>query len=337
MLVWNRIAETLRTCEPCALVSVATALGSTPRENGARMLVHVDGSFRGTIGGGTLEFEAIRWAAEALKAGKAGLELRKVSLGPDLGQCCGGRIDVAIEILQPDQLADATALAEKEDGGEVFATEAVVRPGQPVQRRMLAVPAGAGFHLEADGTLKETFGIDRRPVYLFGAGHVGKAVVLALAPLPFQVTWLDSRPEAFPRAVPANVRKVLLNRSENSLAACLDNAPGNAFVLAMTHSHALDEEIMAASLAQQRFVYCGVIGSGTKRARFQKRLKKRGLAPAVVGTMVCPIGRPEIRSKHPAAIAAGIVADLLERDEAALRKIAENDRKAERGTAFRSG
>lgn len=337
MLVWNRIAETLRTGEPCALVSVASALGSTPRENGARMLVHADGSFRGTIGGGTLEFEAIRWAVDALKAGKTGLDVRKVSLGPDLGQCCGGRIDVAIEVLQPDQLADAEALADKEEGGEVFATEAVVRPGMPLERRILDARTDTQFHLETDGTLRETFGIDRRSVYLFGAGHVGKAVVLALAPLPFEITWLDSRQDAFPRAVPANVRKVLLDQSGNSLADSLNSASSGAFVLAMTHSHGLDEEIMAASLAQQRFAYCGVIGSETKRARFQKRLKKRGLAPAVVGTMVCPIGRPEIRSKHPAAIAAGIAADLLERDEAATQKIAETDRKVERGTAFRSG
>jgi xanthine dehydrogenase accessory factor len=337
MLVWNRIAETLRTGEPCALVSVASALGSTPRENGARMIVLSDGSFRGTIGGGTLEFEAIRWAVEALRAGKAGLDLRKVSLGPDLGQCCGGRIDVAIEVLQPDQLADVVALADKEEGGDVFATEAVVRPGKSLQRRILAVPADTRFYLEVDGTLRETFGSDRRSIYLFGAGHVGKAIVLALAPLPFEITWLDSRPEAFPGAVPGNVRKALLDRSDNSIVACLENAPAGAFVLAMTHSHGLDEEIMAASLAQQRFAYCGVIGSATKRARFEKRLKKRGLAQAIVGTMVCPIGRPEIRSKHPAAIAAGIAADLLERDEAVIQKIAENGRKAERGTAFQSG
>ncbi|MBD1546406.1 xanthine dehydrogenase accessory protein XdhC [Roseibium aggregatum] len=328
MTVWSHIVRSLEGGEPCALVTVATARGSTPRETGARMVVWADGRFSGTIGGGTLEFEALRWARQALAEGRAGLELRTVSLGPDLGQCCGGRIDVAIEALEPAQLPMAQTLAGREAERLPFATRAHVRSGKAVERALVDLPKDPRFRLEEDGTLVETFGAYRRPLYLFGAGHVGKALVLALAPLPFEITWLDSREDAFPKAVPGNVRKLLLNREDRSVAECLAQAPDGAFVLAMTHSHALDEDIMAASLAQQRFAYCGVIGSATKRARFEKRLKARGFAPTVVSEMACPVGLPAIRSKHPAAIAAGIAADLLERDEAAVQETANPDRVA---------
>ncbi|WP_346915180.1 xanthine dehydrogenase accessory protein XdhC [uncultured Roseibium sp.] len=326
MTVWGHIVRSLEGGEPCALVTVATAGGSTPRETGARMVVWADGRFSGTIGGGTLEFEALRWARRALGDENKGLELRTVSLGPDLGQCCGGRVDVAIETLEPAQLPMALMLAEREAERVPFATQARVQSGIAVDRQIVKLSEEFGFRLEDDGTLLETFGDYRRPLYLFGAGHVGRALILALAPLPFDITWLDSREDAFPKAVPGNVRKLLLNRDDRSVAECLAQAPDNAFVLAMTHSHALDEDIMAAGLAQQRFTYCGVIGSATKRARFEKRLKTRGLAPAVVSTMVCPVGLPAIRSKHPAAIAAGIAADLLERDEAAVKETANPDR-----------
>lgn len=326
MMVWSRIVRSLEGGEPCALVTVAAARGSTPRETGARMVVWADGRFSGTIGGGTLEFEALRWAMQALAEGGTGLELRTVSLGPDLGQCCGGRIDVAIEVLEPSQISMARMLAEQEALKLPFATRAQVRRGEPVEREIVDLPDDVGFRLDEDDRLVETFGTYRRPLYIFGAGHVGKALILALAPLPFEITWLDSREEAFPKAVPGNVCKVLLNRDDRSVAECLAQAPDGAFVLAMTHSHALDEEIMAASLAQQRFTYCGVIGSATKRTRFEKRLKARGFAPAVVSAMVCPVGVPGIRSKHPAAIAAGIAADLLEQDEAAVQETANPGR-----------
>lgn len=319
MIVWAHIAETLKTGATCALVTVADAAGSTPRETGARMIVMADGCFFGTIGGGTLEFEAIHWAKTALSEDRKGLEFRKVSLGPDLGQCCGGRAEVAIETFETSQLEMALSLAEQEASGRPFSTRATVRSGQNVMRSVAKLTLGTVFHRGEDGVLFETFGVLRRPLYLFGAGHVGKALVLALAPLPFTVTWLDSRPEVFWPVVPGNVKKVLLDRAERSLERCLADAPRDAFVLAMTHSHALDEEIMATSLAQQRFSYCGVIGSRTKRVRFEKRLMARGIPKTVVSNMVCPVGSGMVRSKIPAAIAAGIAVDLLERDEALFR------------------
>ncbi|WP_297833876.1 xanthine dehydrogenase accessory protein XdhC [uncultured Roseibium sp.] len=317
MKVWGHIADCLTRNGACALVTVARADGSTPREDGARMVVTAGGGFYGTIGGGTLEFEAIRRAHKALRDGVASFELHNVSLGPDLGQCCGGRTQIAIEVLTTSSLEMAQTLSLRENDGTQFSTEASVMNGVVQTRDLLPdVPANR-FLLQLDQKtgkqlLIEQFGSKRRDLYLFGAGHVGKAVVLALAPLPFSVTWIDSRADQFPAAVPGNVRKV----ASSDPAACLEQAPDGAFVLAMTHSHALDEDIMARALLQQRFAYCGVIGSKTKRARFLKRLKARGLNDTLTANMLCPVGVTSVKSKQPAAIAAGIAVDLLVRDEA---------------------
>ncbi|MGX1496978.1 xanthine dehydrogenase accessory factor [Labrenzia sp. MBR-25] len=317
MKVWGHIADCLKRSGACALVTVARADGSTPRDDGARMVVTPDGGFYGTIGGGTLEFETFRCAVTAIRDGAASFMLQNVSLGPDLGQCCGGRTQIAIEILTVSSLEMAETLSRKEAERHPFSTEAHVVNGVVQPRRLLSASPTSRISLQHDqGTgnqlLIEQFGSRRRELYLFGAGHVGKAVVLALAPLPFNVTWIDSRADQFPVAVPGNVRKV----ANSDPAAILDQAPDRAFVLAMTHSHALDEDIMARALLHQRFDYCGVIGSQTKRARFLKRLKARGLTDTLTANMVCPVGVTTVRSKEPASIAAGIAVDLLVRDEA---------------------
>ncbi len=323
MEVWSHIADCLRRGTACALVTVARVEGSTPREAGARMVVTANGGYYGTIGGGTLEFDAIRTAAKAASTGDPEYVLKTVLLGPDLGQCCGGRADLAIEVLTATSRELAETLAQCEADGTAFTTEAVLSENRLINRRVIAEEPAALWSLSAAGDtgdkrLVERFGATARPLYLFGAGHVGRALVLALAPLPFAVTWVDSRAEQFPAAVPANVRKICVPDP----ASVLDTAPGGAFVLAMTHSHALDEDIMARALLQQRFAYCGVIGSKTKRARFRTRLKSRGLNERLISEMVCPVGVTAIKAKYPAAIAAGIAVDLLERDEAGHQQAA---------------
>jgi xanthine dehydrogenase accessory factor len=294
------------------------------------MIVRADGGFYGTIGGGMLEFEVIRKAAKAAAKGNAGFEILTVSLGPDLGQCCGGSAKVALEVLTTDQLEQAEYLADAEGKGAPLATRAEIRNGMVQPRSLLGQPVASAFELSTDpasgnSILDEQFGQTLRPLYLFGAGHVGRALVLALAPLPFSVVWIDSRANQFPAAIPANATKVCVDDP----ASVLDTAPDSAFVLAMTHSHALDEDIMARALVAQRFDYCGVIGSKTKRARFLKRLKSRGLNDPVLATMVCPVGVTAIKSKQPAAIAAGIAVDLIGRDEACYQQAAAGGRLAQ--------
>jgi xanthine dehydrogenase accessory factor len=156
---------------------------------------------------------------------------------------------------------------------------------------------------------------------------VGQALVAALAPLPFNVTWVDPRLEVFPAAVPENVMPV---QTEDPVAA-LRGAEPASFVLVMTHSHALDFDLVEAALKDMRFSYVGLIGSATKRARFTARLRQSGLSDARIGNLVCPIGLPGIQSKHPAAIAAATVAQMLIVDERLRPQPARSKTSALRG------
>ena len=143
---------------------------------------------------------------------------------------------------------------------------------------------------------------------LFGAGHVGRALVSVLGTLACRVTWIDPRPQAFPAAVPGNVAAV----SDAAPAARIADLPAGACVLVMTHDHALDFEIVAAALPRFDLPFVGLIGSETKRARFASRLQRAGLAEAAVRRLVCPIGVPGAGGKAPAEIAIAAAAQLLQ-------------------------
>ena len=221
MSVWTLIARTLEAQGTCAMVSVTRAEGSVPREEGARMVVTRDG-FHGTIGGGTLEWKALA-EAQRLLGKQPQAKMLTQSLGPDLGQCCGGRVTLAIECFDASSLTQARELAEREQAGPFTLSNRL--PG-----------------------IMESFGARRRAVLVFGAGHVGRALILTLAPLPFDVSWADPRPEAFPGAMPQNVTgiagdplEVVAAAPEGALAFIMSRA-GNAFALpAKDRSGRLDE------------------------------------------------------------------------------------------------
>ncbi len=183
------------------------------------MVVRPSGAFHGTIGGGVLEWEALDAARRALARGRGPALRRRVLLGPHLGQCCGGRVDWLIETFDARDLDDLARLVEAERAGP-FATRA--RPGEDGRMvRILGEPAHAPeatpVATEADGSLREAFAEARTPVLLFGAGHVGRALALALAPLPFDVRWIDPRPDAFPSRAPLNARMVARPNPSRSL------------------------------------------------------------------------------------------------------------------------
>ena len=284
MKVWSLIASALDRQGTCALVSVVRAEGSVPREEGARMVVTRDG-FHGTIGGGTLEWKALAEAQRLLDKPRQ-VKMLTQSLGPDLGQCCGGRVTLAIESFDSTSSGEARELAAREQAGPFSLANRLVG-------------------------IVENFGERRRAVLVFGAGHVGRALILSLATLPFDVTWADPRPEAVPGAMPQNVTGVSGNPLDVVAAA-----PEGALAFIMSHSHALDLEIVDAALRNPRIAHVGVIGSATKRARFERRLREAGVEPARVAAMICPIGIGGIRSKLPAAIAVSVAAQLITLDEA---------------------
>ena len=324
--VWPRVARVLDAHGICALITVAEVRGSAPREAGARMVVGPgDTGFSGTIGGGELEWRVLDAARRSLAEGARSASLDRYSLGPELSQCCGGSVDVLSEVLVAGQLDTVRALAERERAG-AFLTRSRIGPGmvERIPDRLVdgggpaveVVRPRAGESRPSDGAgpgepveVVERFGARPAEVWLFGAGHVGRALMLALAPLPFAVTWIDERHGLFPSVLPGQVRTI---ESRNA-AAELPAAPSNAAVVVMTHSHPLDLEIVHAALAAERFSYVGLIGSSSKRARFVQRLRNAGVPDDIAGELVCPIGNPRIRSKTPAAIAAGVAAQLLER------------------------
>jgi xanthine dehydrogenase accessory factor len=144
---------------------------------------------------------------------------------------------------------------------------------------------------------------------LYGAGHVGRAVVNVLADVPCRVQWIDERESEFPLddRLPAHVEKICVEPVE----AEVRHAPPGAAYLVMTHRHDLDLAIVTAILKRGDFGFCGLIGSATKRARFDSRLRAAGLSEALLARMTCPIGIPGLQGKEPGVIAISVTAQLL--------------------------
>jgi xanthine dehydrogenase accessory factor len=307
--VWARIRETIERHGKAGLLSVVGAAGSVPRETGARIVLQPDGGFYGTIGGGRLEYEAIAAARAALSAGLGAALFRDWPLGPNLGQCCGGAVKTLTETFDTTDMPTVRRLEEAEKAGAFTADSRIDGDGRVARR----IAGASGKHLDeaprAFDTkhFQEHFGESTTPVLLFGAGHVGRAVVLALAPLPFSVRWIDSRPDQFPQYVPQNVATICTDAVDRELA----EAPRDAMIVVMTHSHPLDFDITLAALRRRSFDFVGLIGSETKRARFASFARQMGLPEGDLDRLIGPIGITEIKGKEPAVIATALAAQLL--------------------------
>ncbi len=267
---------------PSIWVNIERFEGSSPREVGAWMLVSVD-AVEGTVGGGRLEFDAIAHARSLLTSQARSLlsatpfvaaeETRRYALGPSLGQCCGGVVWLKFVGIASGDTTKMIALC-------------------------------------ADSTSAN--GLNRLNIALFGGGHVGKAIVNALARLPCSVHWIDSRDEIFPDAIPANVQ------TEHSapVQAAVSDLAAQSHVLIMSFSHAEDLDVVAACLLRQRekndLPFIGLIGSKTKWATFRHRLQERGFSDEELAHVTCPIGLPGIAGKEPEVIAASVAAQLLQ-------------------------
>jgi xanthine dehydrogenase accessory factor len=272
------------------VVEVQAHRGSVPREAGTRMLVAAD-EVVGTIGGGHLELQAIGRARAMLdhslsrRAGEGGGEggrlaqrddpspppsprergegaHQHVALGPSLGQCCGGALDLRYVPL---------ALAQ-------------------AQTWPLSAP--------------------RFTLQLYGAGHVGRAIATLLAGIDCRVQWIDERESEFPTEPTRapHIERVCVEPVQAEVAL----APPGAFYLVLTHSHDLDLALTQAILARGDFAFFGLIGSATKRARFEHRLRERGFDQGLIDRITCPIGLSGIVGKEPEVIAVAVVAQLLQ-------------------------
>jgi len=324
---------------PAVLVTVAITEGSVPREAGAHMLVTADAQ-ADTIGGGHLELCALEVARAMLREADAATnaagsdkaapapQLLRYALGPTLGQCCGGVVYLAYELvdaslaqvlaqLRLHQRSDcwrvsaldgaASALLLDAEGSVLAPTEtpasiSALLPAFDYARSTQVLRDDAGRRWLADAVLAP-----RAHLLLFGAGHVGAAIVRLLGELPCTVSWIDEREDMFPAEVPANVRIEATDTPE----ALIASAPAGASYLVLTHSHALDQRLSVAIVARADVGWFGLIGSQTKRVQFERRMAARGLPAERIAAMVCPIGLPGIRSKLPAVIATSVCAQLL--------------------------
>jgi xanthine dehydrogenase accessory factor len=300
-------------------VLVAEVRGSSPREAGACMLVSRAG-IHGTIGGGNLEWQAMQAAQSLLRATThSPVAVRRLVLGRELGQCCGGVVQLWLERFTPLDLPLLRRAAALASAGGCAAIISELSGEGSVRRRLQAGPAAAHppVQLSVDGEktlLIESVATAHAVLWLYGAGHVGQALIRVLAELPFEVTWIDSRADLLPAGLPGNVHPLCPQAPVNTVPL----APAAARFLVMTHDHALDYALCRAILVRGDFAWLGLIGSKSKGARFRSRLERDGLTPEAIRRLVCPIGVEGVESKWPAAIAVGVAAQLLRSPEHSL-------------------
>ena len=233
---------------PGVIITVVEERGSTPRNAGAKMVISQAEQFD-TIGGGHLEYKAIKIARQMLQQKQNQPRLERFSLGASLGQCCGG----------------ATTL------------------------------------------LFEPVNTDTVQIVVFGAGHVGRALVSILASLPCRVRWIDSREDQFPKVIPEGVETLVSEFPADEVEA----QPANSYFIVMTHNHQLDQTLTEAILQRNDFAYFGLIGSETKRHKFIHRLQAKGFSEAQINRMTCPMGIASIKGKLPAEIAVSVAGEII--------------------------
>ncbi|MBU2965314.1 xanthine dehydrogenase accessory protein XdhC [Amphritea sp. 2_MG-2023] len=233
---------------PGVIITVVEERGSTPRNAGAKMVISQAEQFD-TIGGGHLEYKAIKIARQMLQQKQNQPRLERFSLGASLGQCCGG----------------ATTL------------------------------------------LFEPVNTDTVQIVVFGAGHVGRALVSILASLPCRVCWIDSREDQFPKVIPEGVETLVSEFPADEVEA----QPANSYFIVMTHNHQLDQTLTEAILQRNDFAYFGLIGSETKRHKFIHRLQAKGFSEAQINRMTCPMGIATIKGKLPAEIAVSVAGEII--------------------------
>jgi xanthine dehydrogenase accessory factor len=262
-----------------AIVAELTAVrGSSPRAAGTFMVIAPD-ALIGTIGGGALEYMVIARARHALRDGVPPGEL-DVPLGPEIGQCCGGRVNVTLTVLTAE------------------------------------LAAGLVQRLKADEA--------KLPhVYLFGSGHLGKALAKALVALPLSVHVIDTRPDEL-HDLPNTVEARAVPMPESVVRA----APAGSVFVILTHDHALDFLIAAEALKRADATYVGMVGSKTKRAKFSSWYLEEGGDRDALRRLVLPIGSFGLVDKRPEVIAALAAAEIMVhigRGEASIVRVPDYD------------
>ena len=291
----GKVLSELEDEHDIVLATVTATKGSSPRNAGARMLITLRESWH-TIGGGAVEFDIMARARKMLANGDNGWERQHLTfaLGPDMGQCCGGQMSILLEKFGNKQESDLQALSLAVTCKTILSHPLGSGPPlsiEPISR----VPAFA-----APITPPLT------PLFIYGAGHVSRALLPRLDGLGFEIFLVDIDDDRYPADLGDKAKKLLAKAPE----VIASHAPLGAVHLVMTHSHSLDEAICLEVLTRGDFAFLGLIGSKSKRARFKKRLLAAGVSESMLELLVCPIGIDEITGKSPSYVALSIAAQL---------------------------
>lgn len=308
--------------ERCVVrITIVQTEGSVPRDPGSSMMVTPD-HLDGTIGGGRLEYLAVSKAREFLSTATPSSDIwpRHMSdfvLGTNLGQCCGGVVWLLFECYDATQVPTLAALKQNLRPDSV-----IVHPlhetgplthysasCDEVAEMAGALSDGLWFHREEDtdrAWFMEPVVPESAQLVVYGAGHVGRALVRVMDGTPFNITWVDTALERFPEALTPGVQRIVSDPVD--FAA---QSPISGFHVVVTYSHEMDLDICRAVLKRGDARYLGLIASKTKRARFLSRLRADGLEGAVLDVFYSPIGVTGITGKDPAVIAISVAAELL--------------------------
>ena len=331
--------------QQCVVVTVAGVRGSAPREVGAKMIVSANATL-GTIGGGQLEYQCTRIAVQQMRqqGAYAGARLqRRFPLGTNCGQCCGGVVDVLFERVAFESDLWLTDLKQFHDERHpvVLVTPLAEDPGKYLLTKDRCKPfatscmcpddvlAASKIMLGGHDSAEVVGGFLLEPVLqsdfhiaIFGAGHVGAATIDVLSRLDCNIRWIDSRRNIFPAHLPENVTAINSGNPAQEISAM----PSGASYLVLTHSHPLDYEICDQVLRRGDFAYCGLIGSISKRRRFERDMRKQGLSDSQLERLTCPIGVSGIEGRKPAEIAIAVAAELLRIRDAVGAANADNEK-----------
>lgn len=313
------------------LVTVVSTKGSTPRESGTKMIVSLN-AIQGTVGGGNLEYQCIDIARQRLSSVDSHSWRRythRFPLGASLAQCCGGLVNVFFELITAadavwihqlevnargnistvlitpleNDLAEKRLISQAEIKRDSYLEESLAFSCSHEQKAMKFSFSEGQPHFLAEAIIPNDFHI-----MIFGAGHVGKALVNVLSGIECTITWVDGREEQYPELIPHNTIAQLEDEPEDAVL----KAPDNTYFIVMTHCHQLDLRICSNILQRKKFSYCGLIGSQSKRRKFEKRLHTKGFSKEVFSQITCPMGISSINSKNPGEIAIAISAEILQ-------------------------
>lgn len=326
-----QILETnLQNGQEAVLATIISSSGSTPRGEGARMLVTREGRVSGTIGGGAVEHHSEGVACEVLESKESHAEHFRLKQNEiqDLGMICGGDVHVYFQYIDPDEQNKTIVetilglykrreefwlvneISESGAGSMAVCSKAGDVTGMKVPKEILENLKNKSAKIEMNG---QSFYCEKmiKPgkVYIFGGGHVSQALVPALAAVDFRCVILEDReefcrPELFPLA-----EEVLL--IENTKISVYVDICEEDYVCIMTRGHK-DDLTVQAQVLKTPASYIGVIGSRHKKAGVFAKLKEMGFTDDDLGRVTTPIGL-SIEAETPAEIAVSIAAQLIQR------------------------